>query len=1051
MKAPLNRKLPALAILAAAIAAAGCSSETTPPTIRNLDRPSEVAFACFGDMELEGGEVVTTAQTMASCLADDPADEGLIPPRIYGFVLQGSRGTAAVVEADTQAVLDSDPLTPGQNAIPITTLPVGMTADHSGCYMLTASAASCDLAALDVTSALDLDAAASISRYAITNADGTVMRAKPRTVVAGPQDETVGAQCPATPTGLVYVAYPACHTVAVVDAATGEIQAGVQFDEAGVATITDGAFECPSECGDVSGTSSALLGGPDAGPDGGVPDGGVPDGGAPDGGTPDAGPPTIDDQAPRPVGLRFAEDGRLYVASENSSIITIIALDPKTGLPATTTSVQLDGAVGVTSLAVSPVVQNGGAIGGPSGPVTARSYLYAVATDRTVRVVDLLEMTECDTQVDPRYLYGEANVTYLSCIPVGAPDTPPRRLSARSPGIHMPGEETPLDVSFASVFPGGEPPAPSGFELRGTFAFISTSKGNVYIANVDDDNYADFDPQTGSAAEATLALALAHQLRDIGSNRGVEATSCAAEVTADPLDLSPRLAEPPTRTFSEGRIASEKLHLMPSMRQVECAIEDTSASVPELAFTAPVAMRELNFPDWFGVRPDSEEWSVIYEGLLSLDGFGSDVDGPPTRNGTMTVDGSDVRLNDPAGSFCQLGIEPFDAVQLVGCDPQQGDGGCGVGETCFIHPDAPAVVTSGICLPADRAESLAAPCRDFLISRRVYAASSVSGGQVTLIPRKRVLRTTPIDGCASDDQCEQMAEVERTLTDPSHPTAQGEAPPETIDYEWVCRPEPTRAPGPDRCVMACETSEQCEEGHACLAGYCYESTLPTQECVQAVQRYQVRASEAFVVLSPRDGYLHNRYVDPDSGQCLTREPTDPLFNPLQAGRIPLRPPPCEGDGMTDLWPNPCSVEVEQFESFTVYRPQGNDCTGGDETDLRRRPARAIRLQNPAFRMHLVDVATEGDAVCNGDRDGELPPFSAAYTGFELDFTIVGGVRAAFVPFPAPQPPSLPIRMQPSPDGRVWVMDAGDAGGGSGRVFTFDPRVPSEVFRSSYIQ
>ena len=148
MKSPLNRKPPALAgaILAAAVAAAACSSETTPPTIRNLDRPSEVAFACFGDMELEGGEVRTTAQTMASCLAGGTGGEGLIPPRVYGFVLQGSRGTAAVVETDTQAVLDSDPLTPGKNAIPITTLPVGMTADHSGCYMLTASAASCDLA-----------------------------------------------------------------------------------------------------------------------------------------------------------------------------------------------------------------------------------------------------------------------------------------------------------------------------------------------------------------------------------------------------------------------------------------------------------------------------------------------------------------------------------------------------------------------------------------------------------------------------------------------------------------------------------------------------------------------------------------------------------------------------------------------------------------------------------------------------------------------------------------------------------------------------------------
>ncbi len=733
---------PALAgaVLAAAIAAAACSSETPPPLIRNLDRPSEVAFACFGDRRVEGGEVVSTAQPMAACLATEPpaGQEDLIPPRVYGFVLQGSRGTAAVVEADTQAVLDSDPLTPGKNAIPITTLPVGMTADSSGCFMLTASAASCDLAALDVTSALDLDAASRISRYQITNAEGTVMHAKPRTVVAGPQGESTGAVCPSQPTGLIYVAYPACHTVAVVDATSGEIQAGVQFDEEGNATITDGAFECPSECGDVSGTSSALGGPPP--PDAGPPDAGL------DASVPDAGPPTIDDQAPRPVGLRFGGDGRLYVASENSSKIAIIDLDPKNGLPATTSSVQLQGKVGVTSLAVSPEVLNGGATGQPSGGVGRRRYLYAVATDRTVRVVDLADLIECDTQVDPRYLYGEADVSFLSCMPVGGPDTPPRRPNARSPGIHMPAEETPLDVTFSEVVPPTTPPERSGFQMSGTFAFISTSKGNVYLANVDDDNYPDFDPsqQDGvpQPAESTLALALAHQLRDIGGNRGVEPASCGGDVTADPLDLSPRLADAPSRTFSEGRITAEKLHLLPSMRQVECTTGDTSASVPELSFAAPLELRELNFPDWLGVRPEPQAWSVIYEGLLSRDGLGSDVDGPPVRNGTLSVDGSDVRLQDPAGSLCQLGVEPFDAVQLIGCDPQQGDGQCGVGETCFIHPDAPATVTTGICLPANRAESLAALCRDFLITRRVYSAATVSADSVTLIPRKRVLRTS---------------------------------------------------------------------------------------------------------------------------------------------------------------------------------------------------------------------------------------------------------------------------------------------------------------------
>jgi hypothetical protein len=512
-------------------------------------------------------------------------------------------------------------------------------------------------------------------------------------------------------------------------------------------------------------------------------------------------------------------------------------------------------------------------------------------------------------------------------------------------------------------------------------------------------------------------------------------------------ELPPRLSQAPSRIFSSGRIAEEKLHLMPSMRQVECSVEDERAAVPELSFTAPLATRELVFPDWMGIRADTQNWAVIYEGVLSRDSLTADVDGPAVRVGTMDVDGYNVSLTDPAGSFCQLGAEPYDAVQLLGCDPAQGDGQCGLGETCYVHPDAPASVTTGMCLPENRTEVLSAVCRDFLTTRRQYSASEVRGDRVTLIPRKRVLRTTPLDGCESDAQCEQMAEVERTLPDPAHPIAVGDPPADAVDYEWVCKQEPSRGPGgPDRCVMACESNDQCEDGHVCLAGYCYESTLPAAECVQTAQRYQVRASEAFVVSSPGDGYLHNQMMDPKTGECVD----DPDAHPLHVGRIPLRPPPCEGDGMTSFSPNPCSVELEQIEEVQPFRQSGNDCVENGDPRLEERTVKALRLQNPALRLQLVDTETTGDAVCNGDRAGELPAFSTVYTGFELDFSVIGGFRAMFVPFP--QVPILPVRILPAPDGRMWVMDEGDNSQGNGRVFTFLPSAPpTDVFQSSFIQ
>jgi hypothetical protein len=132
------------AALAIAAAAVGCESENPPLAIRNLDRPSAAAFACYGDLRVNGGDpeaggdVRSSAQPMSSCLAgeDRPAGQAeLDPPAVYGFVLQAARGTIAVIDAATQAVQDSDPLAPGKNAIPIGTLPVGMTADQSGCHM----------------------------------------------------------------------------------------------------------------------------------------------------------------------------------------------------------------------------------------------------------------------------------------------------------------------------------------------------------------------------------------------------------------------------------------------------------------------------------------------------------------------------------------------------------------------------------------------------------------------------------------------------------------------------------------------------------------------------------------------------------------------------------------------------------------------------------------------------------------------------------------------------------------------------------------------------
>lgn len=1048
---PGQRAAALAAGLAGALAlGAACSEDSPPVRILNLDRPNVVAFGCFGDYRVNGGDpeaegsVVRSAQPIESCVAhaaeDPPLGQGDLvnAPRLYGFLLQDSRGTVAVIDVETQSVLDSDPLTPGKNAIPIGTLPVGLAADQSGCFMVSTSAASCDLSALDVTSALDLEAAAGIAQISITNSDGVRMRAKARTLIGGPQTDVIGQECPATPTGTVYLAYPACHLVAAVDAATGVIQGGLQFDEDGNGVPVAGSVTCPDECGDGSVTGTLALGGPDAGPDGGVP--------------PDAGPPSVDGGLLRPVALHRGEDGRVYVGSENSPKITVIDLD-EVGLPVGSRSIQLEGEVGVVALALSPVMTNAGDTGSPGGGGGQSRFLYVVATDRTVRVVKVElddeegpgALRECETQADPRYLVDDpstpaderfTDLVPLSCLPIGDPLLP-RRYGALSPGIQLPGDQIPLDVAFQEVRP--PPPeegeetneAPSPLNLSGTFAYVTTSQGNVYVVNVDDDVYPDVEDVNDPAAVA-ITLALPHQIRDNGAERDAVATSCGAPST-DPTLLGPRVDISPNVIFSAESIALEKLGLMPSVRQIRCESETDVVAASQLSFLAPAGDREIGFPDWRAVR--NETWSVAWEGVLSRDGFTSSVDGLAVRSGAVSVDGYHVRVDDPSGSFCQLGAEQLDEVRLLGCDPAFGNGQCGVGETCYIHPDTPAEVTTGVCLPADQAESLAMLCRDFLVSHRRYSAVEVKAGSVELIPRRRVLRTSPLDGCTSDPQCEEMAQVEQTLSDPAHPIQLGELP--ATGFDWVCTQDPSRPAAPDRCLMACETSDDCEAGDACLAGYCNQGAPPWPECVQAVQRFQVRASDAFVVIGSTTGYLHNWEKGADDA-CVLKENPDPLA----VGRIPLRPVECEGAGPTALSPNPCVTTVSDTRLVTPYDGE-NQCVADTPEIQTAEEVRAIRFQNPSLRFDLVNTELQGDEQCIGDGAAGLPPFSPLHAGFEIDISLVGGFIPLFVQFALI--PTFPVRIQPGPDGRLWVIDQGDGAGAAGRVYTFVPSATESLF------
>jgi hypothetical protein len=1075
-------------ILCAALAAsAACgdtgSSATTP---LNLDRPVDVAFFCHGGLRIIGdtprpGEVAdpltVTSQPLESCRIQSmwaPEGERPTPPvgqeqlpnpdnpnttlgpslvEYFTFILESGPGTVAIARFDTAHpstfsgievnLFDADELTPGYNSITVGSLPVAIGSDRAGCHAFTANAGSCDLSLIGVNSFVDEDPTTKpeITRVTVVNSLGEPVLARPAAMIAEPPEpgQPIGVECPAEPEGLAYIAYPDCHLVAAVRVATGTIERAIRFNPDGTTEIVpDGNVSCPAQCGG--------------------------------GGTFVAGE--------RPVALDIAYDGRvdtrrLVIGAEDSAQVTVVELDADY-LPLSFTRVALEGDIGVIDVAMSPqigmggssgLIDDGGAAGGQ------HQFDYAVATDATVRVADVFGTSvECDTQVDPRYLRGVADIGRLACLPVGDLATPPRRAGARGPGIELSNDGIPRAIAIAPVqqFDGEQgvvvpPTEPAPTALVGYFGFVTSSTGETFVINIDDDGYVDFWDPTNPLG-TMIAHVMPHQVRD---RTGLRNDSAFNDFTTPIWDCSdegstggggPHLigdedgdGSLQLQDFDE--VTSVKSYVMPGVRNVFCeddedALEEGAGSrntpedVAELAFAAEVDPRDLAFPDLRANRSD-ETWTFTWEGPLSRDDADQAIDGPSVRLGIVERDGNLLQITDATRPFCSIGVERFDIAVLTGCDPELGDAQCGVGQTCYTHPDS--TVATGACLRADEADILAATCRDYLVSLRRYSVSSTKAGEIRIMPRRRILRTTPIEGCTSDTQCADLAVEQARLASPDHPVDWLPDPDNPI-RTFSCGLDPTRG-GPDRCMMTCEDDTGCDDGTRCSNGWCVEGVIPPEECLPGVQRFQLRGSDALIVVGGLTGHLHSIIEDPTTGECVP----DPAAHPLMIGRIPLDPPPCLGDDdYTQLSPNPCSVTVEHvgMEPEFTFNEDTQTCTGGDPTEPEDNPlvfvtrdAPAIRFKNPALTFHLVDPWYPGDLNCRGDRLGGMM-LPVVRSGFQLQLRIVAGFASQQITAPS----VFPINVVRGPEDSIWVIDEGDnvpdildSSSTRGQVFRIDPQ------------
>ncbi len=1074
-----------LAGLALGLVTSCGTPSSNPITVQTLDRPADLAFACHGRMRLLGDNALADAtdavefqpHPLESCrirsLTDKPGtapienvpvgqeDMGGTPMGAmswYGFALQPIAGTLAVIRAQVLKdgegysaegdviVLDGDELAPGFNSLSVASQPVAIATMPSGCHLVTANAGSCDLSVIDVERVIERPPGAPLVRkLGITTTAGEPLLARPAAMVSEQSERAIGAACPAEADGLVYIAYPDCNAVAVVDTATGAAVASIRFAMDGTATIGDGNLVCPRQCGALQP---------------------VPVG---------ARPVTLD--------IMYDDDPggtlrRLAIGLENRPVVTVVdlGLDWRPVVDGAE-QIELEGDVGVIDIALSKRLGMTGDKGfndnDAAGISIPAEFVYAVTTDGTVRVAEVsTQNVECDTQVDPRYLRAINDAAAFICLPVGAVGTPPRRALAIGPGIELPGDDIALQVTITAagtdttVAPA--PARPLG--TFGHFAFVAGSSGTVFAVNIDDDAYVDeFNPARPFASD--LALAVPHQLRDgrnardasgFGGNGELSdmvAPACDSDGPSGESDGPPsrdyagppRVRTEPAATSHAAQISRDKGFMLPYVRQLYCSStseEDgfEEAAISELGWAAPHRSRAELFPD-LGAIPVEEQWSIVWEGSLSIDSPTSAIDGPSVRAGRFTVGGGALNIIDAGRPFCAAGVEKYDHVVVRGCDPARGNSQCSLGEVCYVHPDS--TVGSGACLPGDRADDVGALCRDYLISVRRYAVQEATAGKLVLSERRRVLTTTPVTGCTSIAQCDELAGYEASLTSMLHPK---DEPASTDERSWACEPDPTRAASINRCVMTCRDSSQCDAGTTCSGGYCIEGPLPSPQCIGGLQRYELHGTDAFVAVGTSTGFLHSIVEDPATSQCVR----NPVANPLVVGRIPLDVPPCAGPGVTDLTPNPCRTTVEHWNTLPNYtdletctqgRPAGQPMPEEPMLVIRPSTVDAIRFSNPTFTFNLVDATYPGDQQCLHDRMGGRTGIPVVYPGFALGIHIVAGFRAQ----DAGNAVVFPSNLVRSPDGAVWIIDEGDiipspqvGANTRGQIIRFDPDAIKDV-------
>lgn len=1049
-----------LSLACTTLALLGCGKDPTVVPVRNLERPSDMAFVCMREV-VTGGRTVLSAEPMAECqphLADNDFDgrlEFLDPakPRktgTFGLVTNSSRGELAVVDMDYSRLVDLDTNHPGYNLLPLGTFPEVIAASQDGCMVVTANRGSCDLTMVDPQRLLrPVLGAQFVSteegplswRIAPTTGMGNKLQAAPQEIAFLPQKVTLSTgapgqtdkpkanvaaplidpphMCKASDVARAVVTFPSCDLVAVVELPSGKIVSSMYVRPEG---LVDAGTEpvCPADCraGEVPPAAFDAAPPVDAADDASA--GAIPP--AADGGAPVAqprGPFRIGALAIRPEG------NRLYVGGASAEFITAIDLvDGALKAPASGGRIPLHegpGGVRRLRLTLDPFTMEGTRVGRYVGN-DFKKYLYAFARDNSVRIVNVgvedkgvPREHECDVNIDPR-----PGITVPECPELrDDPSMPraPRRAFAQGPGLRIPNlvnpdqpSPVPQDIAFGQL-PG------SGWNAGG-YGYLLASDGETYVVNIE-----------SRLPDSPVVITPDNAFRDdnqapLGDNDGV------------------RVSVLPSRAFN---LTSVPLPIRVPLGAFQGARIEGIARFDPLKLTTWV-----KFPD--PSIANTQPWFMVWEGALPGTEQAKGVALPPEQSGPAGG------LQDKGQEFCQAGVLPGDIVLFTGCTQ---DTDCSLDGTSNCRQGVPG--TPGLCFPsatAKDAEQLAR-CSRHLVSRRRYEVVKSTDRRLDLRLKLDERPKTALDRCTVKEDCNDRSPFEGFDCLQVHPDE------------------------PKRCVKPCGNlgqpdDELCRSGTVCeqipgaMTGpLCVEGPKILSECWPLGARYQVQAGHAFVV----------------SGERAPRPPTarevgdvcvpDLGRNPLLVNRIPLDAPHCADPEIDDLdtestvkimtpsskmpvgppgtWGNPCLFwgvndddqcqrETEPDPSdpsrvkhiMPAKRAEGCNCVP-DATTGKRPAACHVKalFQNSQVQFVVTNLEQyAGDA--NVTRFDVFGGFVPEVVLPRDDVIVTMGVRILTGPMATPE---VGGGFNPY----IFVIDQGrtsSSGGGRGQVLRFDPRAPT---------